>query len=189
MQHFADRLEKKLVGECAEERSYNSCTEEIFRLTGRHVTYLDHNVMRRDLSVLRQKHAATQEQTDECQARRTQAFIAKFETESDHRLRQFAVEWTELMEMEKQHTVSCTETSVQCRGCLKSVCTHLGNYICSSVPVCTWCDTRGQPNPFNPKNRSTLLPKTKLAENLCREIDGKIKDTISETHITASDNI
>ena len=182
MQHFADCVEKKIVGECPEEQSYNACIDEIFRLTGKHMMYLDHNAMRRDLAALRQKHSSAQEEketkrfaqilkTQDWQSQRAQEFIAKFKAIDDKRLSQFATEWKDLIKMEKEHEGSCTNKSVKCNGCSKVVCKHLGNYICSSRPVCAWCDSFGQPNPFNPKNRMAYLPKTKIADDLCKDID------------------
>ena len=129
-----------------------------------------------------QKHSSAQEEKEtkrfaqilkaqDWQSQRAQEFIAKFKAIDDKRLSQFATEWKDLIKMEKEHEGSCTNKSVKCNGCSKVVCKHLGNYICSSRPVCAWCDSFGQPNPFNPKNRMAYLPKTKIADDLCKDID------------------
>ena len=85
-------------------------------------------------------------------------------------LRHLAREWVEISWQDREHE-TCENVRVQCIGCRKQVCAHLSEYVCSFLPVCKWCDTHVQPNPFNPVNRLTLLPVCNLTVRLCNEID------------------
>jgi len=174
LKHYTDCLEKKINGECAIEKDYNAAIAEIKMLTGRDVLYLNHEAMWRDLAVLRKKHGKQIEPTLSVDVdQRIIQFQKKFATISEDILRRFAKEWNDLILQEKEH-VQCSEKTIQCRGCNKLVCIHLQDYVCSSRPVCQWCDRYGQPNPFNPINSSTMLPKTKLIEELCEQLDNPI---------------
>jgi len=167
-------------GERAIEKDYNAAIAEIKRLTGRDVLYLNHDAMWRHLAVLRKKHGKQVEPTFSVDVdQRIIQFQKKFATISEDILRRFAKEWNDIILQEKEH-MQCSEKPIQCRGCNKMVCIHLQDYVCSSRPVCQWCDQYGQPNPFNPINRSAMLPKTKLIEELCEQLDNTIDSMVKE---------
>ena len=160
LEHFANVLGKKLKGECAEEREYNAVADELRRLTGRDTLYMGPDAfvnMQRDLGAARKKFkpSPAEAKCSTIQDRKENMHKKFAECSQDH-LRQHAKEWIELTTKEIHHAESCTDKSVTCRGCGKRVCSHLAEYVCSSVPVCQWCDTYGQPNPFNPINQTYL---------------------------------
>ena len=166
LEHFANVLDKKFKGECAEERDYNAVADELQRLTGRDTLYVGPNAfvnMQRDLVAARKKfkpspaEAQCSTTTAERQLQdRKETMSKRFAECSQDHLRQHAKEWMTLKTKEIHHTESRADKPVTCRGCGKRVCSHLADYVCSSVPVCQWCDTYGQPNPFNPINHTYL---------------------------------
>jgi hypothetical protein len=160
-------------GECFEERCFNADSDELRRLTGQDRCYLGPNAltnMYRDLETAREK-AKTSSQRKREKKSNVQALNHMFAKISEERLRNFAKEWMELKTLESKH-VYCTDNEyTQCRGCDKIVCSHLANYVSTSVPVCSWCDTYVQPNPFNQINRKPLLPVSYIADKLCKHID------------------
>lgn len=182
LKHKTEILKKKIIGECFIERNYNAVIAEIKMLTGRDVLYIDHDALWKDLAVLRKKHGKSITPTlsvDEEQ--RIIQFQKKFATISEDILRRYAKEWNDMILQEKEH-IQCSEKSIQCSGCNKMVCVHLQDYVCSSRPVCQWCDRYGQPNPFNPINRSAMLPKTELCEELCEQLDNPNCFYLSKKH-------
>ena len=88
----------------------------------------------------------------------------------DGALLHFAMEWAEITWQAVEHA-NCENMQIQCIGCNMQVCVHLSEYVCSFLPVCKWCDTHVQPNPFNPINRLTHLPVCDITSRLCNEID------------------
>ena len=170
LKHYTECLDKKIIGDCIIERNYNAAIAEIKILTGRDVLYIDHDALWRDLTVLRKKHGKEITPKLSVDEQRIIRFQKQFATISEDILRRYAKEWNDMILQEKEH-IQCSEKSIQCRGCNKMVCVHLQDYVCKSIPVCQWCDQYGQPNPFNPINRSNMLQKTKLVEELCEQLD------------------
>ena len=180
--HFSNVLAKKLKGESDEERAYNADMEDLKRLTGRDFMYLGPNAranMMADLQAARLKHtdaaqpASARFLLEDEDGKRKQWLTQRLLEDKDcKRLHQHAQEWMDLMELEKLHRECTGGPTTTCRGCSKQVCCHMAEYVCSSVPVCQWCDTRGQPNPFNPINRESLLPKgSATVTQLCAHVD------------------
>ena len=186
LEHFVDVLEKKLKGECRDEHLFNQDAAELLRLTGHNVLYIGPNAhanMQRDLKTARKKAAASYNNQDVVQSAedrgghadpdRVSFLIKKFAAMPDEKLRAYGKEWTDLHKMEMEHLQCSDGPYAQCGGCSKRVCTHLSQYVCRSVAVCQWCDTHGQPNPFNPINRTAFLPESSLprSSELCDEVD------------------
>lgn len=174
--HFGHVLAKKLKGESDEERAYNADMEDLKRLTGRDLLYVGPNAranMKADLKAARLKHInAAHPVLLEDEDRKKWLTQRLLEDRDCKRLHQHAQEWMDLMELHKLHMECTSGPTTTCRGCFKQVCCHLADYVCISVPVCQWCDTRGQPNPFNPINRESLLPKgSAIVTQLCAQVD------------------
>jgi len=163
--HFGACLEKKIKGECIEEQAYNASAAELRRLTGQDVMYMGPDAR---INMQKALIAARQKSDEHCHpehASRTPSIDV-----SDDALRRYAQQWIELQQQVASHK-SCQHPVVQCRGCAKQLCTELSQFICMSIAVCHWCDTNIQPNPFNPLNRETLLPRSDVAAELCQKVD------------------
>jgi hypothetical protein len=191
-EHFVEALEKKIQGECPDERNYNAVAEELRLLTGRETLYLGSNAqanLNRDILMARKKAKTHSQRNRDTEKEKS---CLKFSTMSENSLRVLAENWIELKKLELNHITCTDDKRTQCRGCKKTVCSHLNNYICTSLPVCSWCDTYVQPNPFNPINgfnpinRKTIMLRnqiedeellsivTALSERIRRRVDRNV---------------